>query len=327
MLSSESSVPESSQRNELRCSIFAWLGLRKVANALDRLNWASCCEGLELSQDILHEPDLLEFLRGRFRSPDFEEMYSITRAVFVRETDEYDTVEAFLKFHKKESRPNPAIRSSVKRGEARFSEPDRNAAYEKFKSMCEETPSLPAGAHFTFVWLGVDNTGELVYDVCRDGPRNCRTTDGGNFGAGIYCSPEIEYAATYSDYGDSHELAVILFAVSISQVYPITTDDYRTPEEEARVDVKNHGFSNFFSRDATHAIALHTLCNAHFIPVKDCANVHPRNGNTLDYNVGFQATSSSDAKYHELVIASHHQFHPIAIVYGQRKPKRESEDE
>jgi hypothetical protein len=319
MISSESLVPASNQRKARR-SIFSWLGLHKVANALDRLKWASssCCEGLELTQEIQQEPDLWEFLRSRFRSPDFEAMHSI-KAVFVREADENDTVEAFLKFHKKESRPNPAIRS-----EARFLEPDRNAAYEKFKGMCEETPSLPAGAPFMFVWIGVDNTGTLVYDVCRDGPRNCRTTDGGNFGAGIYCSPEIEYAAKYSD---SRELAVILFAVSISQVYPITTDDYRTPEEETRVDKKNHGFSNFFSRDTTHAIALHTLCNAHFIPVKNYAKVHPRNGDKLKYNVGFQATSSSNAKYHELAIASHHQFHPIAIVYGKRNLDTRNENE
>jgi hypothetical protein len=307
MTLSTSNVLSSSQYAALRAIITNFSASPEVADALDRLQWTpSTLEGLELSEDIQHESALWTFVTSRFRS-DFKDR-KIARCVMVLGSEHNDASE-FLRFHQEQCGPNSSAASAPT-----FSDPGRAATYSKMMEMAEKTASR-SSAPLLFCWHAVDNTGESVHHVCLDNLSKCKNADGGYFGIGVYFSTEAQYAATYSDPGHCNESAVVLFAVSpTTQVYPITTMHYRTPEEEAGVKAPLRGFSKLRT-DKASPIALKPGNNAHFIPVKTYGKVHPRNGNSLDFDVDYQAAPHNEAEFHELLVASHHQCHPIAIVY------------
>jgi hypothetical protein len=272
---------------------------------------------LRISEDIRCDARLWSFVKERLRLPPNEPLNHITRAIFVTKSDA--AVNAFLVLHEAEcsSRAqNSALHAKVVRND------DGASAIAKLKSMFEERipiGALPPAARIVFAWHGVAK--HLVKDVCRDGPRNFRTTDPGFFGAGVYFAREAAYAAFYSK-GDG-ERAVILFAVSLSQAYPITVkEDYRTAAEEVNIDPRCHGFSKFYSPTSGSAIALTARCDAHFIPVKQYGSVHPRTGQPTQRHVDYQAVVASAAEFHELVIGSHHRCIPIAVVYFDPSRKR-----
>ncbi|CUG89635.1 poly (ADP-ribose) polymerase, putative [Bodo saltans] len=294
---------------------YNFFNLPHVSDTIPFLQWSQIpqqlhnastplCNELLLSEDITGIPDLWAFVKDVLRSPDFEKHYTISRAVLVKHTDEM-AIQAFLYLHEQECKSNSFVYSNF----LDSSNPDGVAAHAKFMSLCEKTTT----GHLTMAWHGVDNTNDHVFHICRDGLRG---TSDAYFGKGSYVTPEAAYAAKYSDYGDDDECAVILCVVSATQVYPVTVkEDYRTLDEEALVEENVRGFSKYFSRDREHPIALKPFSNAHFIPVKEYGNIHPRNRNLLGVEVHHQATSESDAEFHELVVASHHQILPIAIVY------------
>lgn len=110
----------------------------------------------------------------------------------------------------------------------------------------------------------------------------------------------------------------MLFAVSMSQVYPVTLgEDYC--RDESSIPAIRHGFSKFYSGDKNAAIALRSPCDAHFIPVKQYGRMHPVTGVDVGNILDYQAAPAAEAEFHELVIASHHRCLPIAVIYF--KPK------
>jgi hypothetical protein len=51
-------------------------------------------------------------------------------------------------------------------------------------------------ANVVFAWHGCPS--QFVEDVCRDGPRALRFTDGGFFATGSYTALELDYATRYA---------------------------------------------------------------------------------------------------------------------------------
>jgi hypothetical protein len=177
------------------------------------------------------------------------------------------------------------------------------------------------------------------------GLRNLRTIDTGFFGSGSYLALEASYAMRYAQRSttaaapststsaldanaagtggasrnDAHEYKVILFACSVSNVYPVTLDaDYRDPSAET--DPATWGCSRFY--DKGRSIALKAGYDAHVVPVRNTGARHPKDRRTTHpqgLNLDFQAATSNDPLHpptaHELVVADHHRCTPIAIVY------------
>jgi WD40 repeat protein len=182
---------------------------------------------------------------------------------------------------------------------------------------------VPAAAHdggeplarMLLAWHGTSYS--RVVDVCRDGPRSLRTTDCGFFGAGSYFALEADYAEQYTTPDPvSNECALILFAVSVSEVKCVTPEaDYRRMEDARTPQL--HGFSRFYSGNRDTAVALAPGYDAHFIPVKHYGRTHPLTGASTPQDVHYQAVdeASGAAEFHELVIGSHHRCMPLAVVY------------
>ena len=49
------------------------------------------------------------------------------------------------------------------------------------------------------------------------------------------------------------------------------------------------GFSNFYSADPNHSVALMPKYNAHFVPVKYCGRIHCVTGKPLPLDTDYQA--------------------------------------
>jgi hypothetical protein len=55
---------------------------------------------------------------------------------------------------------------------------------------------MPPQANVVFAWHGCPS--QFVENVCRDGPRALRFTDGGFFATGSYTALELDYATRYA---------------------------------------------------------------------------------------------------------------------------------
>ncbi|CUG87283.1 Hypothetical protein, putative [Bodo saltans] len=147
---------------------------------------------------------------------------------------------------------------------------------------CFIQPALlhnPSGSSIVLAWHGTPI--QHVEKLCRDGPRSLRTTDSGFFGTGSYfavkeafCMRQDTALIRYCR-DKSEEMALVLFAISVTQVKPITVEkDYRDVQDPTKPDC--HRFSNYCSGNAGHSNALARLCDAHFIPVKNYGKVVDR---------------------------------------------------
>lgn len=284
---------------------------------------AQCCwnegAGGVLSSEVSEGSPAWTFVTSRARDPPRRtgQFYTTSRILLVRREGQAAT---FLKLHDQELTARgdgSRLRMNMGNSEAAI------AAIETLKSMFEEKVlrSRSPAARILFAWYGVETSS--VNAVCRHGPRNFGTTDPGFFGSGTYFSREAAYASRYSKLDDNGEGAVILFAISVSQAYPVTIEaDYRTAEEEipftSMFNGMYDGFSRFYPTDPKNAIALQNRCDAHFIPVTQYGYLHPRAGYQTARDVDYQATHTNNAEYHELVIGSHHRCLPIAVMYFRR---------
>jgi hypothetical protein len=125
-------------------------------------------------------------------------------------------------------------------------------------------------ANVVFAWHGCPS--QFVENVCRDGPRALRFTDGGFFATGSYTALELDYATRYammhppSDSGEyasrpthvcglhqcteylcCYRYPVILFAVFLSSAYVVTLRDY-PPDDPDRPQTVSESFQRFPSR-------------------------------------------------------------------------------
>lgn len=243
--------------------------------------------------------------------PDFK-LSKVARIVMVRSSQ----AQTFIALHEADGKSRE-VNSCLRVGNA----PDEasKAALDRLKQAF--VPVANQNGHsvrsrIVLAWHGT----KYVEGVCRDGPRALRTTDGGYFGAGSYFALEAAYAARYSQPPNEPtptECAIILFAVSVSQVKPIT------PELDYPIDGVSpmyEGFSKYYSFDPATSVALAPKFDAHFIPVKDWGYIHPRTGGSTSRDVGHQAVDlTTQHKYavegHELVIHSHHRAVPLAVLY------------
>jgi hypothetical protein len=222
---------------------------------------------------------------------------------------------AFLNTHDSEGSSqanNPFLRVSTPE------DADSKAALKKLKDEFADSGRNPGEAHIVFAWHGCDAS--VLEDVCRDGPRCFRSTDAGYFGAGSYFALEAEYAARYSQFKNPNahgEYGVILFALSVSQVLPITLDNhYRTLEQEKSIPPDQHGKSIFCVDRTSPSPGMLPGYDAYFVPVRFCGRQHPvDNSMRLPHDVDYQACPASQAEGHEIVLASHHRCTPVAIVY------------
>ncbi|CUG88587.1 Hypothetical protein, putative [Bodo saltans] len=268
--------------------------------------------GIHFSGDVQRDSPAWNFVMKRTRTPLLEKAHIVTRLSLVcTESD------VFFTLHERErvSRAqNPELCVDLELSVNL----DRMAAIDKLKAMFEDLIVPQPGARIVFAWHGVP--ANAVTAVCRDGPRNFRKTDGGYFGAGSYFALEAEYAAKYSARDGNGERAVILFAVSVSQAYPVTLEtDYRTEAEEFSASFGCRGFSKFYSPDPKLSFALTARCDAHFIPVKYYGYKHPVTGFASPTNLDCQAAPAGEAEFHELVVSSHSRCLPIAVMYLKDK--------
>jgi hypothetical protein len=118
--------------------------------------------------------------------------------------------------------------------------------------------------------------------------------DGGYFGAGVYSTPSLEYAARYAagDFFPDRPKAtsapfniddppegcypVLFCATVVTHVYPVTREDYADAKDP-------RGKSHFFSSKGQPAKALKPGFDAHFIPVSQPNFQATMAGATPDY--------------------------------------------
>jgi hypothetical protein len=237
----------------------------------------------------------------------------VTRVVMVGRSS--TAISAFVAMHEAEAQSravNPLLRLPTPSDAASLAGLAR--LQQAFVDVAPPGGEAPQ-ARIVLVWHGT--AAEHVGSVCRDGPRSLRKTDSGFFGSGSYFALEAAYASRYcAPDALTGEHAVILFAVSVSQVRVVTpARDYRLHEDPATPQL--HGFSNFCSRRSAPAVAIADRCDAHFIPVKYYGHVHPRTGLPTPRDVDYQAVDegSGQAEGHELVIHSHQRCVPLAVVF------------
>jgi hypothetical protein len=237
---------------------------------------------------------------------------TVTRIALVN----HKLVGTFLELHDNDGTSralNPVLNA------ANATDDDSVAALSKLKSVFADDSSAERKSQIVFAWHGT--AAERLETVCRDGPRSLRQTDAGYFGAGSYFALEAAYAAWYAQGHPPNaddEYGVILYALSVSRVVPITLGNhYRTPAEERTVDSRLHGFSKFYSADASVAPALSPNCDAHFVPVRYYGNRHPVDNSAIPNDVDYQACPAAHAEGHEIVLHSHLRSIPVAIVYFQ----------
>jgi hypothetical protein len=267
------------------------------------------------SEDILDDKTIWPFVVQRLRSPlrfGCEKDLAVMRAHLVSSST---AVATFLALHDGESVRRHELK--IERFIAEYSmSADATEALLALDSHSEcKRAESPSCSRIVFAWQGVATS--AVNNICRDGPRSLRTTDAGYFGAGVYFALEAEYAAMYCKPDDaSGECALILFAVSVSRVYPVTVEaDYRETADDAACN----GFSRFYVPRSCPSMPLMRGYDAHFIPVKQYGYVHPLTGASTARCVDYQAAPARLAEYHELVVASHHRCLPIAVVYFTRR--------
>jgi len=188
--------------------------------------------------------------------------------------------------------------------------------------------SVHPKVNFLFTWQGC--TPALAHTIARSGLRSMRTTDAGFFGTGEYTALEAWYAARYSSADpQTGQQAVLLLATLVCLPYVITHDqDYTGQNMAARGPggADFQAFSDFFSNDPLHAVALAPRYDTHFIPVKHYGhtwqgptiqkqhiNVFP--GQQMAEDLKYQACPEAQAEAHEVVSLESHQCCPIAVVF------------
>jgi hypothetical protein len=296
--------------------------VRSLSEAVDKLCWhfgnsdinrsADVCL---TSEDILDDKTIWPLVVQWLRSPlrfGCEKDLAVMRAHLVSSST---AVATFLAIHDGESVRRHELEIERFIDEYSMSADGTDALRSlDSRSECKRAES-PFCSRIVFAWQGVATS--AVNNICRDGPRSLRTTDAGYFGAGVYFALEAEYAAMYCKPDDaSGECALILFAVSVSSVYPVTVEaDYRDTADDAACN----GFSRFYVPRSCSSMPLMRGYDAHFIPVKQYGYVHPLTGACTARCVDYQAAPAHLAEYHELVVASHHRCLPIAVVYFTRR--------
>jgi hypothetical protein len=181
-------------------------------------------------------------------------------------------------------------------------------------------------SRIVFAWHGTPEN--RLAAVCRDGLRVLRGRDGGFFGDGVYLAMEADYALRYAGVtlcdDRTQPTTLILYACSISQVYPVTLEaDYRPPEEDLGRD--DCGYSRFY--DGAASKPLENKYDAHFIPVRDCATCHPWDGKTQTArDVDYQAATEQHPNpalrptAHELVLGNPLRCTAVALVEVGPRP-------
>ncbi|CUG87284.1 Hypothetical protein, putative [Bodo saltans] len=302
------SPPLSNTRDDVKTLWSSLLDFAKLDPVIRSLGWGRKKDEMYLSRSITDANDpCYQFVVQQTRD-NFVDVHRIDRIVMVGLPA--DTIDTFDSTHKREGMKiarNKILQTQM------TSDPACKSALDRLKQSC--IPCIPDDEFKSLIVLGWHGTPiQHVEELCRDGPRSLRTTDSGYFGTGSYFALEALYASKYA--GESGEMALVLFAISVTQVKPITVEnDYRDVEDPAKPGC--HGFSKFCSGDAQLSIALARLCDAHFIPVKYYGKVHPRTGKPTLHDVHYQAVDehSGLAEAHELVIHDHKRCVPLAIVY------------
>jgi serine/threonine protein kinase/Leucine-rich repeat (LRR) protein len=170
-------------------------------------------------------------------------------------------------------------------------------------------------SQIVFAWHGTPETN--IDAVCRDGLRRLPSRDHGFFGIGVYLAMEAAYARPYARAtSDQDPATLILYACSVSQVYPVTVEaDYRTPTEDLSRD--DFGMSRFYGKP------LEAKFDAHFVPVRDCGSFHPWDDSTRTvqgYSLDYQAATEDHPNparrptAHELVLSNGLRCTPVALV-------------
>jgi hypothetical protein len=175
-------------------------------------------------------------------------------------------------------------------------------------------------SRIVFAWFGT--CADRLDPVCRDGVRALRVRDDGFFAAGVYLAMEADYARRYAQAegvaNDKQPATLILYACSISQTYPVTLEaDYRPPTEDMGRD--DCGYSRFY--DGKGGRPLEAKFDAHFVPIRDCGDLHPwdgttRTGRDIDYQAATEEHSNPALRptAHELVLSNPLRCTPVALV-------------
>jgi hypothetical protein len=164
-----------------------------------------------------------------------------------------------------------------------------------------------------------------VNSVLRHGLQQTGRTDQFFFGKGTYVALEPAYAALYTRRGTSPSYTLILYACSVTNVYPVTLEkDYMHPDYEVG---ESFGLSRFGLSGLGHSLRTRTSTSlslepkydCHFVPVRYTGRAHPFDGITTgDRDLHYQAATEGDSDRpptaHELVIGDRSRVTPIAIV-------------
>lgn len=177
-------------------------------------------------------------------------------------------------------------------------------------------PTKFVRTNIVFMWHGTSQ--KICQTICENGIEDLRTVDGGYFGAGIYLTPQFDYAKSFSinhqppagsavksfDSGtpstNNGMVSVVLCAAVVGLTYAITLEadcPNWTPGCHSP-DARKSRFNSNLSEPRADKAILHGF-DSHFVAVG-----HPDG----------QVENPLSAIYHELVLRQNSQVLPIAII-------------
>ncbi|CUG87285.1 Hypothetical protein, putative, partial [Bodo saltans] len=190
----------------------SYLKHANLASVMGSLRWGRKKDDMYLSRSITHVDHPCYQFVVQLTGDNFVDVHRIDRIVMVGLPA--DTIDTFISSHKREGKD---IRRNEKLQSDMSSDPAFASALERLKQSC--IPDDQSGSRIVLGWHGTSI--QCVEKICRDGLRPLRTTDCGFFGTGSYFALEASYAARYCRCDESEEMAIVLFAISFTQVMPI----------------------------------------------------------------------------------------------------------
>jgi len=189
-----------------------------------------------------------------------------------------------------------------------FPDPQKKYLIKKLKKLFIQQ-NVFKRTNFLLTFHGTSTT--LCDSICQVGLQNLRSNDGGWFGAGIYVTPDIDYAIkVYSQKEENPapngERCVLVCLCVVGITYPLTvcSDDF--PGYPAQNIYSKYHCDYPKENGIRTDKAIKNGYDSHFIGVSL----------EMNYNV---PEIVKESNYYELVLSSHKQVLPLAVVYFKEK--------
>jgi hypothetical protein len=204
------------------------------------------------------------------------------------------------------------------RAKAVGDDPQKDEVLKRFETVQQRAASFfreepEGGMALLATFHGTDEA--AAKSIAAYGAKDLRGTDPGYAGAGIYTTIQAEYAARYSDLSRSG--CMVLCAVAVGNVYPISRCDYESPydaqyyKEGGR---RTAAHSKFYDGTNQSGFALKPRYDAHWF------TVHAPRHDTVDAECYMPGDDRFPACFDEVVVKEEKQVLPIAILEFERAP-------